>query len=232
MNALLLIPTPIAEDKIYNTTKDVEQAINNTKYFIVERLRTARRFIKAVNNQIVIDELTFFELGDDANKKELGIFIRDNIKLGNIGLMSEAGCPAIADPGSLAVQFCHHNKILVRPLVGPSSIILSLMASGFNGQNFPFHGYLPNKRPELMQKVKEMMTQIYKNRQTQIFIETPYRNRFMIETVLASLNNNDNFCVCVDLDSSNMKIFNYTKADWIQIDLDQFHKKPAIFLLG
>jgi 16S rRNA (cytidine1402-2'-O)-methyltransferase len=232
MNSLILIPTPISEDKIYNVTREVQEVVRDTKCFVVERLRTARRFIKAIDKEINIDDLRFYEIGDLTDSKPLELFLKENIQAGNIGLMSEAGCPAIADPGNLAVQWCHKNRIQVKPLVGPSSIILGLMASGFNGQNFTFHGYLPNKKPDLIPKIKLMLLQIAKTKQTQIFIETPYRNRFMIETVLSCLNNSDLLCVCVDLDSPTMQVVNYSKSEWQNIDLDQFHKRPAIFLLG
>lgn len=232
MNSLLLIPTPISEEKVYNVTHDVRESVKNTKCFVVERLRTARRFIKSIEKEVIIDDLKFLEIGDKIDKKVLDTFMAENIQAGNIGLMSEAGCPVIADPGNLVVQWCHRNKIPVVPLVGPSSIILGLMASGFNGQNFTFHGYLPNKKPELIPKIKLMLSQVDKTRQTQIFIETPYRNRFIIETVLSCMNSSDHLCVCVDLDAPTMQVINYSKSEWQNIDLDQFHKRPALFLLG
>ncbi len=232
VHSLILIPTPIAENKVDNITLDVRNAIENTLFFVVENLRTARRFIKAVNKSIDIDTLEFFELSKGFDTKELHAFLGSNFLRGNIGLMSEAGCPAIADPGSLVVQWCHRHKINVNPLVGPSSIILSLMASGFNGQNFAFHGYLPNKKPELITKIKWMQTQIQRTAETQIFIETPYRNRFMIETILSCIQGNEQLCVCIDLDAPTMQIINLPKSGWNAIDLDQFHKRPAVFLLG
>ena len=231
-NALILIPTPVYEHKADNISQEIIDTIKNTHVYIVERLRTARRFIKSVDKNKDIDQCHFFELGENPDKTALFEFLKTHILHENIGVMSEAGCPAVADPGSLAVEWCHKNKISVRPLAGPSSIIMSLMASGFNGQNFTFHGYLPNKKPELVKSIKWMISQVQKIGQTQIFIETPYRNKFMIEALLSCMADNELLCVAVDIDGPDMSILTLDKKAWSKVDLDTYHKRPAVFLLG
>jgi len=231
-NSLVLIPTPIFEFKSDNISPEIIEVVKNINIYVVERLRTARRFIRFVDKNKNIDSCLFFELGEHPDKQALFDFLKKNIEVGNIGVMSEAGCPAVADPGSIAVEWCHKNKIPVKPLAGPSSIIMSLMASGFNGQNFTFHGYLSNKKPELIKTVKWMLSQIQKTGQTQIFIETPYRNRFMMDTLLFCMNDHDLLCIALDIDSPDMSVVTLTKKDWNKIDLNLYHKRPAVFLLG
>ncbi|MFZ1788236.1 MAG: SAM-dependent methyltransferase [Saprospiraceae bacterium] len=232
MAQLILIPTPIAEDRHQNTAPDVIAATLPLKHFVVERVKTARRFLKAINPQVVIDDLSFFEIDKGFSEADLYLFL-EIMKSGvPVGLMSEAGCPAVADPGHLAVAWCHKNKIDVRPLIGPSSIMMALMASGFNGQQFTFHGYLPNKKPELIQRLKNLDNLIEKQGATQIFIETPYRNGFVIETCLEALPPHRLLCVAAALDQDNEFIKTQTIAAWKKVDLAFLHKQPAVFLLG
>ncbi len=232
MAQLILIPTPIAEDRHQNTAPDVIAATLPLKHFVVERVKTARRFLKAINPQVVIDDLFFFEIDKGFSEADLYGFL-EIMKSGvPVGLMSEAGCPAVADPGHLAVAWCHKNKIDVRPLIGPSSIMMALMASGFNGQQFTFHGYLPNKKPELIQRLKNLDNLIEKQGATQIFIETPYRNGFVIETCLEALPAHRLLCVAAALDQENEYIKTQTIAAWKKVDLAFLHKQPAVFLLG
>lgn len=232
MSKLYLIPTPIAEGNHTATSKEIIDKVRLIKYFVVERLKTARRFLKSVDKDIVIDDIHFFEIDQNHSESDLSTFLNCLKEGHEVGLMSEAGCPAIADPGHLAVAWCHKNSIDVVPMVGPSSIILALMASGFNGQNFTFHGYLPNKKPELAQRLKQIESFVDKGNQTQIFIETPYRNGFMIETLIDTLSPQRLLCVCVDLDSDQAFIKCMPLSSWKKLDLEILHKRPAIFLLG
>jgi 16S rRNA (cytidine1402-2'-O)-methyltransferase len=232
MSKLYLIPTPIAEGRHNATSNEIVERVKNIKYFVVERLKTARRFLKAVDREIIIDDLHFFEIDHNYEETGLNQFLNCLLDGHDVGLMSEAGCPAVADPGHKAVAWCHKNNIEVVPMVGPSSIILALMASGFNGQNFTFHGYLPNKKPELSQRLKQLDSSIDKSNQTQIFIETPYRNGFMIETIVETLSPQRLLCVCADLDSDLAFIKCMPLHAWKKFDSTELHKKPAIFLLG
>lgn len=232
MSKLFLIPTPIAEGRHTATSFEIVEKVKTIKYFVVERLKTARRFLKAIDKEIIIDDLHFFEIDQNYEESGLNQFLTCLLDGHDVGLMSEAGCPAVADPGHKAVAWCHRHQIEVIPMVGPSSIILALMASGFNGQNFTFHGYLPNKKPELAQKLKQIDTQIERSNQTQIFIETPYRNGFMIETIVETLSPNRLLCVCADLDSEQAFIKCMPLNAWKKFDLAELHKRPAIFLLG
>ena len=149
-----------------------------------------------------------------------------------VGIISEAGCPAIADPGAELVNLAHSLQVEVIPLVGPSSIILGLMASGMNGQQFIFHGYLSNKKEELIRQIRQIETQSQETSYTQIFIETPYRNRQILEALRATCKPNTLLALCVGLTSDDQKIIRKHIADWKKVDLAPFHKKPAIFLLS
>ena len=232
MAELYLIPTPIAEGRHTNSSPELPQIVSRLKYFVVERLKTARRFIKAVWPEAVIDDLVFFEIDKGFDTQELYKFL-DILKQGvDVGLLSEAGCPAVADPGHLAVAWCHRQDIQVRPLVGPSSIMLALMASGFNGQSFVFHGYLPNKVGELSPRLKQLDMAIAKTGNTQIFIETPYRNGFMVNTIIQSLSPQSLLCVACDLDGPDEYIKTQSLVQWKKTDTEFLHKKPAVFLLG
>jgi 16S rRNA (cytidine1402-2'-O)-methyltransferase len=231
-NKLYLIPTPIAESRVNNTIADIVAIAPKLRCFVVEHLKTARRFLKAIDRSVDIEGLSFFEINQCYSKSGLEKFLAENIILGDIGLMSEAGCPAIADPGHQAVAWCHHHGVSVIPMVGPNSILLTLMASGFNGQNFTFHGYLPNKKPDIFNSLKNIYQNVLKINQTQIFIETPYRNGFMIESICASLPDDARLCVALDLDGDDQLIINKKVKEWKVMDLQKLHKRPAVFALG
>jgi 16S rRNA (cytidine1402-2'-O)-methyltransferase len=158
-------------------------------------------------------------------------FLNDAENGNDIGLLSEAGCPGVADPGAQIVELAHQKNIEVIPLVGPSSILLALMASGMNGQSFCFNGYLSPKKPELAKDLKRLESLSSKFRQTQIFIETPYRNTSLIEEALKVLSPNTSFCIAVDLTLENLFIRTLKIKDWRKTQIPDFHKKPAIFLI-
>lgn len=228
---LVLIPTPIAEGKIAED-RELVAAISGIKHFVVERIKTARRFLKSIAPDTVIDELHFFEISKGFDQTQLFLFLGVLKKGESVGLMSEAGCPAIADPGHLAVAWCHRHSITVQPFVGPSSIILALMSSGFNGQQFTFHGYLPNKNPDLGQKIKMLDQNLEKTGTTQVFIETPYRNGFMVQNLIQALHPSRLVCIACDLDSDSQFISTREIGAWKSFDLEKLHKRPAVFLIG
>ena len=231
MPTLYLIPTTLGEtalDTILPAQND--QVVISLKYFIVENIRTARRFLKKVNREINIDELTFFELNQHTSPEEISTFLKPMQEGQDMGVISEAGCPAVADPGADVVAIAQQRNYVVKPLVGPSSILLSLMASGFNGQSFTFHGYLPIQQSDRAKMLKKMEVQIYNNNQTQLFIETPYRNMKMLEDILTVCMPDTKLCIAVDITLETEFIKTKTVKEWKSQKPD-LNKRPCIFLL-
>ena len=234
MASIYLIPTHLSNAPLSNVLPDYNfKIIKQIKYFIVENIRTARRFLKQVERTINIDELTFFELNEHTDKTLLISYIEPIKNNNDIGIISEAGCPAIADPGADIVSIAQEKNIKVVPLVGPSSILLSLMASGFNGQSFAFNGYLPIDKNERINTLKRFEKKIFSESQTQIFIETPYRNVQLVEDICKTLSDNIKLCIAVDITSDSEIIKTKTIRQWKStIDsIGTIHKKPTIFLL-
>jgi 16S rRNA (cytidine1402-2'-O)-methyltransferase len=228
---LYLIPSTLGEDSPLNVLPPIiPQVIDNLNHFIVEDIRTARRFLKKINPAIVIDELSFQILNEHTPQDEIPEMLAPLEDGHNVGLLSEAGLPCVADPGSKLVGYAHENGIRVVPLTGPSSIFLALMASGFNGQNFAFHGYLPIDKKERMQKIKELEAAAYQKDQTQIFIETPYRNNQLLEALKQSCRAETRICIAVNLTLPDEKIIQST-AKQLNVNRTDLHKKPAVFLL-
>lgn len=229
---LYLIPTTLGDFNTIDKTLPSYniKVIHSLSIFIVENVRTARRFISKTKHPVAIDEMTFFELGKHTPFEQVSGYLKPALSGQNIGLLSEAGTPCIADPGAIIVKMAHEKGVETVPLVGPNSIILALMASGFNGQNFSFHGYLPVDKDELVRKIRDFESAIYKKDQTQIFIETPFRNRQLMSTLLITCNQANSLCVAVDLTLPGQKIISKTIKEWKKTSLD-FHKKPAVFLL-
>lgn len=204
--------------------------LSGIKYFVVENVRTARRFLRRCSRDIDIDSLTFTVLDEHTPPEEVSRML-DPIAEGNdIGVISEAGCPAVADPGADLVALAQRKGVKVVPLVGPSSIMLSLMASGFNGQTFAFNGYLPREANALIEKLREMSRLIRSRRQTQIFIETPYRNNRLIASIIANLPMEMKLCIASDITGPSEKIVTLTLAQWASRTYD-YDKIPSIFLL-
>ena len=231
MPTLYLIPTTLGEtalDTILPAQND--QIVISLKYFIVENIRTARRFLKKVNREINIDELTFFELNQHTSPEEISTFLKPMQEGQDMGVISEAGCPAVADPGADVVAIAQQRNYVVKPLVGPSSILLSLMASGFNGQSFTFHGYLPIQQSDRAKMLKKMEVQIYNNNQTQLFIETQYRNMKMLEDILTVCMPDTKLCIAVDITLETEFIKTKTVKEWKSQKPD-LNKRPCIFLL-
>jgi 16S rRNA (cytidine1402-2'-O)-methyltransferase len=233
---LYLIPVPLGTDAWHTVPTYAIDIIHKTKHFIVEKAKTARHFIKDTHPPYPISDLTVWELEKTNNTKEIKEWLNITTQGHSIGLMSEAGCPGVADPGSVIIIEAHRMGIEVMPLVGPSSILLSLMASGMNGQNFTFHGYLYAKRPDLDKDLRRLEQTAKRITQTQIFIETPYRNKQLIEQALLSLTPTTLFCIAADLTLPTQYIQTKTIAEWkkavTQEGFPDLHKRTAIFLIG
>lgn len=229
---LYLIPTILGEGTQEATLpSSVLKSIENINVFIVEKIRTARRHIRNINKEKNIDNITFYSYGKhDALNLEKD-FLPHILSGQDVGLISEAGLPCIADPGSEIVSYAHDFKINVVPFVGPSSIFLALMTSGLNGQNFAFTGYLPIDQSERAKKIKKLEELLKRTKQTQVFMETPYRNNQVIETLLKTCNNKTKLCIASDITLPSENIKTKTIFEWKQEKIN-LHKKPTIFLLG
>ncbi|WP_250472736.1 SAM-dependent methyltransferase [Caballeronia sp. GAFFF1] len=200
-------------------------------YYIGENAKTTRAFLKKVGTQRPIQEIEIRELNVNTPRAEIDRLLAPILAGADAGLVSEAGCPAVADPGALLVRRAHERGVKVVPFVGPSSILLALMASGMNGQSFAFNGYLPVDAAERGKRLRELEQLSRKANQTQIFIETPYRNRAMLDTLVAACAPSTLICVAVDLTLPGEKIVTRTAADWKKETAPDLHKRPAIFLL-
>ncbi len=227
---LYLIPVPLAEEASNKTfTPYLVDTINQIDTYIVENSKTARRFLKEAGLKMPQKDLIVHDYGKH-NRTDLGQFFNE-LKAGkDVGLMSEAGCPGIADPGADIVAEAHKRGIKVVPLVGPSSILLALMASGFNGQSFTFWGYLPIDKEQRTKRIKDLDLSASRYKQTQIFIETPFRNNQMLEEVLKSCKPNTQLCIASNLTGANEFIKTQSVYNWRKEKID-LHKQPTIFLL-
>ena len=199
--------------------------------FIVENLRNARRYLKMLDRSIDIDHLTFYELNEHSLPEEIPTFLERAEQGTDIALISEAGVPGVADPGSDVVRLAHAKGIRVVPLTGPSSILLALMASGLNGQSFCFHGYLPVKRPERIRKIREIEQVVIRKKETQLFIEAPYRNDGLLSDILESCHPSTLLCIAADITLDSEYIYTRTVGQWAK-QKPALHKRPVIFLLG
>jgi 16S rRNA (cytidine1402-2'-O)-methyltransferase len=229
--SLFLIPVPLGDTEIRKTLPDYNRdVILQIKHFIVENVRTARRFLKKTEPSVDIDSLTFYELNKHTSPEESAGYLAPLLRGESVGVISEAGCPAIADPGADIVAMAQQKKYPVVPLIGPSSIILSLMASGFNGQSFAFHGYLPIEAGERVNTLKRLENRIYTEDQTQLFIETPYRNNKLADELLRTCRLSTKLCIASDITCSDEFIKTRTIKEW-NGNVPDLHKKPTIFLL-
>lgn len=228
---LVLIPTLLGDSSIDAVMPaNLRNMIKGIRHFIVEDLRTARRFLKKVDRDIDIDSLVFFELNKHTPEADIRHMIQPMLGGHHTGLMSEAGTPCVADPGSLIVSLAHDSDIKVVPLSGPSSITLALMASGFNGQNFVFHGYLPVDSKKRQSALKSIEQDAYRLDQTQIFIETPYRNMQMLESILKTCLPETRLCIAANLTTSQEMIRTLPVSRWKK-EPPAIHKQPAVFLI-
>ena len=231
--ALYLIPVTLGETPVAQVLPSYNHdIIVNIKHFIVENIRSARRFLKQVEKSIDIDELTFYELNRHTDRKIIGEYLKPLEAKQPVGIISEAGCPAIADPGADVVAIAQSRRLKVVPLVGPSSIIMSLMASGFNGQQFAFNGYLPVDIPGRVKTLKKLENKVYNDDQTQIFIETPYRNSKMLESMLGALRPTTKICIAAGITTPQELIITRTVEKWKKEKMPEFEKIPCVFLIG
>ena len=231
---LYLIPCQLSDVPLERVlpTHNIE-VVRGIRFFVVESLRSARRFLKKCDRDIDIDALTFHELNEHTDLKDTAAIeaLLEPISRGEaVGVISDAGCPAVADPGADLVTIAQHRGYKVFPLVGPSSILMSLMASGFNGQRFAFEGYLPVDAGARQARLKEMVRRIEREHQTQIFIEAPYRNNQLIADLATHLPSRLRLCVASDITGENQSIITRALGEWKQSRYD-YHKIPTIFLL-
>lgn len=228
---LYLFPSNLSDAPLGDVLPPLNiELISGIRHFIVENVRTARRFLKKCNRDINIDGLSFAVLNVNTPLTDIPSLLAPLEQGHDTGIISEAGCPAVADPGALVVEAAHQRGFNVVPLVGPSSIILSLMGSGFNGQSFTFHGYLPIPAQQRTATLKQMHADIMRHDRTQIFIETPYRNNRLISEITTTLPPSTRLCVATDLTGPTQRIITLTLGQWQRRTLD-FDKTPAIFLL-
>ncbi|MBO9731616.1 MAG: SAM-dependent methyltransferase [Chitinophaga sp.] len=224
-----LVPTVLSADALFSIPAYVTNVVQQLSVFYVENERTARRYLKALDRNINIDALQLLIMNENqppdlALAKELLLEGKD------IGILSEAGCPAIADPGHLIVQVAHSVNARVIPMIGPNSMLLALMGSGLNGQSFQFTGYLPIKPPERTKVIRDLEQESARKNQTQLFIETPYRNNQLLKDLLDNCKDYTRICVAADITAPTEYIKTKTVKEWKQ-QLPDLHKRPAIFLL-
>ena len=230
--ALYLIPVPLGDTPVEQVLPSYNrEVIAGIRHFIVENVRSARRFLKKSNPDICIDDLTFYELNRHTEATEVSGFLEPLRRGYATGVISEAGCPAVADPGADVVAIAQRKGLRVIPLVGPSSMILAVMASGFNGQSFAFNGYLPIDPAERTKRIKMLEQRVYTEHQTQLFIETPYRNAKMFEEILRTCRPQTRLCVAAGITCKEEYIRTRTVQEWKKHSLPDLSKVPAIFLI-
>ncbi|MCB2378802.1 SAM-dependent methyltransferase [Hymenobacter sp. BT635] len=229
---LYLIPTVLADDTAAQVLPaQVATQVAALSYFLVENARTARRFIKSVAPAQVIESLRISVIDKDSTEAQIQEALKAVVAGQDAGVISEAGCPGVADPGAEVARLAHKLGIRVVPLVGPSSLLLALMGSGMNGQSFAFHGYLPIERTQRIAAIKTLEKQALSQHQTQLFIETPYRNMQLLEDLLAQLQPATRLCIAANLTAPDELVRTDTVANW-KGKLPQIHKQPAVFLIG
>jgi 16S rRNA (cytidine1402-2'-O)-methyltransferase len=229
---LYLIPVTLGDDNISKVLPaDVLSLAQQLDTFVVESEKSARHFLSTIKTIKPVRELTLNLLNEHTEDKDVAGLLAPLLAGKDVGLMSDAGCPGIADPGAKLVELAHQKGVRVVPFVGPSSIVLSLMASGLNGQQFAFLGYLPIDKALRNQKLKEIEKRSLSHKETQLFIETPYRNQHMLEAILAVCQPNTRLCVACDISLSTEMIITKTIASWKKNPLPELHKRPTVFLL-
>ena len=230
---LYIIPSSIEQNENVKFLIDEQKKLlQNLKYFIVENEKIARKTIKELKLNNKLQSIEIYKQTKRSTNNDIKEYFKPILKGNNVGLLSDSGSPCIADPGSKIVEYAHLNNIKIIPLVGPSSIILSLMSSGFNGQKFKFHGYIPIEKIDKERHIKKMMLSVKEERETQIFIETPYRNEKLLKDLLAILDNKIRLCLAINLTSSKEKIISDTVENWKlrkKVDID---KQLCIFLIN
>lgn len=229
--SLFLIPVTLGETEHRNVLPEYNrEVIIELKYFIVENIRTARRFLKKMEPSIDIDSLTFYELNKHTSPDDVAGYLAPMARGESVGVISEAGCPAVADPGADVVAIAQRKNYKVVPLVGPSSILMSVMGSGFNGQSFAFHGYLPIDAAERTNMIKKLEQRIYSENQTQLFIETPYRNNKLAEELVRTCRPSTLMCIASNITCEDEYIKTRSVKEWAG-KIPDLSKKPTIFLI-
>ncbi len=229
--SLFLIPTVLAPGTTEKVlSPQIRETITQLDYFFAENIRTARRFISELKTGKAIESLTFYELSKETPEAETAEQIKQILTGKDMGILSEAGCPGVADPGAVAVKLAHKMSIRVVPLVGPSSILLALMGSGFSGQSFVFHGYLPIDRTDRTRTIKYLEKEAQQRNQTQIFMETPYRNNQLLDDILKTCQPQTPLCIASQLTAPDELIQTKLVQEWRKLPPD-LHRKPTVFLL-
>ena len=232
IGTLYLIPVTLGDDNINQVLPpEVVKIAQNIENFVVESEKSARHFLSTIETAKPVRELTLNLLNEHTDDKTVPDLLKPLLAGQDVGLMSDAGCPAIADPGAKLVALAHQKGIRVVPLVGPSSILLSLMASGLNGQQFAFLGYLPVDKVQRALKLKEIEKRAQTHHETQIFIETPYRNMHMLEALLSTCHANTRLCIASQVSLADELIMTKRISEWKQGILPDLHKKPTVFLI-
>jgi 16S rRNA (cytidine1402-2'-O)-methyltransferase len=230
---LYMIPTPLGEnDPMEVLPHSVKTIVSGLKVFVVENEKSARAFLKKMEISTPQNELRIYVLGKHTDKRDIPSFLNACDEGENIGVISEAGFPAIADPGSDLVRIAHHRGIRVVPLVGPTSFALALMASGLNGQQFAFHGYLPIDGRERIKAIKNLEKESARSGATQLFMETPFRNRKLVEDLLSSLAPDTDLCIACNINQTDERIVTKKVREWKKSEAANFDKKPALFLIA
>lgn len=229
---LYLFPVPLSEGAVDKVLPRLNiELLHQVKYFVVENLRSARRFLKSVDRSIDIDSLHFTELSEHTLSSEVAAMLAPMEAGHDIGVISEAGCPAVADPGADLVAAAQQRGMRVCPLVGPSSILMAVMGAGFNGQSFAFNGYLPVEAGARAARLRELVRRVTREGQTQVFIETPYRNNRLVEELSRTLPPQIRLCVASDITGPRQSIVTLPAAQWRTRKYD-YNKIPTIFLIG
>ncbi|MBA3900703.1 MAG: SAM-dependent methyltransferase [Bacteroidetes bacterium] len=228
---LYLIPAPLGDDSDYQKILPpfIGAVVNTISHYVVENEKTARHYLKKLKIEKPLQELILYPLNKFTPAEDISGYLKPLEDGHNMGIISEAGCPGVADPGAEVVKLAHEKNIKVVPLTGPSSILLALMASGLNGQSFSFHGYLPIEQRDRAKKIKDLEYYSRANNHTQIFIETPYRNEKMLEDLIKNLPDSTLLCIAVDITLPTEYIITLPISKWKKKKI-HFHKKPAVFL--
>lgn len=229
MPTVYLVPSVLAPDATETIPAYVLDSIKACQVIFAENERTARRFLKSLDRNIVIDDFEWFAI-HKAEFDQVTLFRKKITENRNIAIISEAGCPGVADPGQVLVQAAQEMNCIIRPLVGPSSILLALMASGMNGQQFEFTGYLPIDNMERVKKIRELEANSAKQNSTKIFIETPYRNNQLLESIIANCNGETKLCIASNITGAGEQIMTRSISFW-KNNRPELHKQPVIFLL-
>jgi 16S rRNA (cytidine1402-2'-O)-methyltransferase len=229
---LYMIPTTLGGEQINDVIPEsVQQLIAGMRHFIVEDIKSARRYLRRVDRNFPIDDSVFFELNKRTELKDLNRYLKPAKEGHNIGVISEAGCPGVADPGADVVALAHEEGIRVAPLVGPSSILLALMGSGFSGQEFTFHGYLPKDRKDRVKHLKDFEADTRRSGHTHIFMDTPFRNMNVLDDLLNELANTTQLCIASNITLPDESVWTMNVEQWREKAYD-LSKKPTIFLIG